>query len=589
MINFKNAVAISAVKDIYSILTEPQKKKFKWLVFLTFIGSVTDLLGLAMIIPVIGLVLTEAFYQKLIAVLPFTASLSKNELLIAVVLFFLIVIILKNLFGLYINRLQVKFVEGLYVTSTMNALENIYNKSFKEITKESSGTWTNKVSTLQMQLASNVAISTLIIINEAIVFLLTAIIVCLWNWKLFLILIVVLLPSIGIFYVRVKNSIKESGMEKNKEFIKLFGHAQEMIEGYTDVKIAGTEQSFKDRFKEVAKRFSIQQGKADFVMFIPTRIIEVVIFVCIVIILLYGVFVLKDLDKIVTTISLFSVIAYRSIPSVNRFVMALNMLTMSEFILKDKDFRSPLEADEPTGEPQIRFEKNIVFDDISYRYDTGIRDVVTHLNLEIKKGEKVGIIGKSGSGKSTIINNILGFLAPTKGEIKIDNTVLSKDNLESWWKILGYVKQDVFILHTSLKENIALGETGEEIDVQRLDRAVRLASLTELVELLPHGLDTLLAERGGNLSGGQKQRIAIARAIYKGAKVLVFDEATSALDTKTEVEITNAIHELGKEDLTIIIIAHRYTSLRYCDKIYKLENGVISDILTYDELAKLNT
>lgn len=141
-------------------------------------------------------------------------------------------------------------------------------------------------------------------------------------------------------------------------------------------------------------------------------------------------------------------------------------------------------------------------------------------------------------------------------------------------------------MNTSLMENIAIGENHEQIDQEKMQRAVRLSSLSGLVQDLPEGLNTKLSERGNNLSGGQKQRIAIARAIYKGAQVLIFDEATSALDSKTEEEITNSIQELGKEELTIIIIAHRYTSLKYCNKIYQLEDGHITDSMTYNELMK---
>lgn len=583
--NLKNNAAVAAISKLYRIFNQKQKKQFNWLVFLSFITSITDILGLASIIPVVGLVLTDNFYNKLITKAPLFATLSRNQLLIVIVILFVLIIFLKNLFGLYVNRLQTRFVQSLFVSSTLNVLNKMYEKSLTEINKENSGVWVNKVSYLQTYLTSTIAISIMIIINEAIVFGLTTLIVCAWNWHLFLILIAVLLPSIGVFYARVKNIIKEAGAEKNKEFINLYGDAQEMIFGYADIKIAGTENFLKKRFEKIATRYSIMQGKTDFVMFIPTRIIEVVIFLCIVIILLYGVFVLKDIEKIVATISLFSVIAYRSIPSVNRFIMALNTVTSADYILDDEIFVSEeKEKFESNLAVPMPFRHTIRFEHVSYRYEGGTKDVVKDLNLEIKKGEKVGIVGRSGSGKSTIINNVLGFLMPTDGVIAIDGVPLTEDNLKSWWRIIGYVRQEVFIMNASLLENIAIGIPAEQVDMNAMQRAIKLASLEGLVKDLPEGMHTVLSERGNNLSGGQKQRIAIARAIYKGAEVLVFDEATSALDTTTEVEITNAINELGHEHLTVIIIAHRYSSLRYCDKIHELEEGKIKRTCTYDQL-----
>ncbi|HTN47123.1 MAG TPA: ABC transporter ATP-binding protein [Flavipsychrobacter sp.] len=582
----KETAAFTAIVKLYGMFTAAQKRKFQWLLVLTFISSVTDILGLATIIPVVGVVLTDSFYQKLLLRFPLLAGLSKNSLLLWITALFLVAIVLKNLFGLFVNYLQVKFVTNFYVTSSMNVLEKIYNCPLQEIQDTPSNNWVNKLSTMQMQLTSNVAISTMIILNEAMVFLLTALIVCFWNWHLFLVLIVVLIPSMGIFYARVKNLIKVAGTEKNKSFVKLYSDAQEMILGYTDIKIAGTENFLKKRFKELATRYSGLQGRTDFVMFVPTRIIEVVIFICIITILLYGVFVLKELDQIVTTISLFSVIAYRSIPSVNRFVVALNTITVSDYILNDPFFIASKMDAVPENTAPLPFEKSIRFNNVSYRYTPDSKEVVKKCDLEINRGEKIGIVGRSGSGKSTIINNVLGFLTPTSGNITIDNSILSPNILKNWWRIVGYVRQDVFIMNASLEENIAIGIEAKDIDGDKLERAIRLASLADLVNELPQGSRTVLSERGNNLSGGQKQRISIARAIYKGAQVLVFDEATSALDTKTEVEITNAIHELGKEDLTIIIIAHRYSSLRYCDKIYKLENGEISHTYNYEELLK---
>jgi ABC-type bacteriocin/lantibiotic exporter with double-glycine peptidase domain len=535
----------------------------------------------------VGLVLSETFHDKFVELVPFTATLSKEQLLLSTVGVFFLLIILKNLFGLYINKLQVNFVRHLFVTSTANVLDKVYERTLPELQQETSNTWVNKLTEMQTTLCSNLTISMIIIINEAIVFGLTALIVCFWNLPLFLLLVGVLLPSVGFFYYRIKNMIVHAGHEKNEKYVHLYSKAQEMIFGYTDIKIAGTENNFKKRFDETSRRYSILQGKVDFTLFIPTRIIEVAIFLCIVIILLYGVYVIKDINNIVTTITLFSVIAYRSIPSVNRFVIAMNSINATEFVLEDEDFftAEKKETEEDAAVIPLRFNKEIVLENLFYQYPGSTKYVIKDCNLKINKGDKIGIVGVSGTGKSTLVNNFLGFLQPTLGRIVIDGVELNETNIKNWWKTLGYVRQDAFILNTTLAENIAIGEALDEIDQERIKYAINLSSLNTLVSEWEEGINTKLSERGNNLSGGQKQRIAIARAIYKGAEILVFDEATSALDSKTEQEITDAIHKLGKENLTIIIIAHRHTSLKFCEKIYRIEDGSISNMYSYQELV----
>lgn len=578
--------ALSTINKLYKIFNRRQKKAFGWLAFLTFLSSIADLAGLMSVIPVVSLVLSEKSYQSITKAVPFLSAYNKEQLLLITVGIFFALIVAKNLFGLYINRLQVRFVQNLYVSSSMNVLNKVYDRSLLDLLKNTSNELVNKLTGMQVSLCSNATISTIILINESMVFTLTAIIVCLWNWQLFVLLIGVLLPTMGYFYYRVKGMIKTAGTEKNNNGIQLYSSAQEMIFGYTDIKIAGTENIFKKRFKELARKFSIHQGRMDFMLFIPTRILEIATFLGIVLILLYGVYVIKDTEKIIGTISLFAVIAYRCIPSVNRFVIAVNNLNSNEFIFQDDDFLNEERATNAgKGQAELTFNDKIVFDKVSYQYPGAAKRVIENCGLEIKKGDKIGVIGKSGAGKSTLINNILGFLQPTGGKITIDGTELSRNNVTDWWRITGYVRQEVFIMNTTLLENIAIGESKDTIDINKVRRAVQLASLDSLVSELPDGLNTILNERGNNLSGGQKQRIAIARALYKGAEVLIFDEATSALDSKTEEEITNAIQQLGHEQLTIVIIAHRYTSLRYCDKIYELDNGHISACLTYEDLV----
>ncbi len=575
---------VSSAKKLYKLLTRKQKKAFRTLLLFTFLGSATDLIGLSFTIPIIGLVLSEEYYGLIVTKLSFLSGIEKNNLLLIAVTLFFFVIVAKNMFGLFVNKLHTRFIRDLYNSSSGNVLEKIYRRSLSDIQKTPSAKLVNKLGGMQLGLANHIAMSILIISNESIIFLITSLVLCVWNAKLFALLIGILLPILGIFYARTKKMLKHAGEEKNRGIATLIAKAQEMILGYTDIKIAGTEGYFKKQYLEITAEQGEKQEKTNFINFVPGRILEVAVFLCIIVILVYCVFVLQDNERIITTVSIFSIVAYRSIPSINRLVLAANTLNIHSHILNDSDFVQ----DEKTLDKQetpLAFDHDIVFHNVSYTYPGTQIPVLQQCNLRIAKGEKIGIIGKSGAGKSTLINNILGFLRPGEGSILIDNQPLTEYNTDAWWKILGYVRQDVFILNGTFAENIALGVPKSERDNVRLQHAIKMASLHDLVLSWPEGIHTLLGENGNKLSGGQKQRIAIARAIYKGASLLIFDEATSSLDAQTEEEITNAIRALGKEELTIIIIAHRFTSLKYCNKIYKLENGQITDTLTYDELA----
>lgn len=212
--NFRGIAALSTIGKLYRIFNAKQKKAFTWLVFLTFISSITDLVGLAGVIPVIGMVLSKTYYETIIHTVPVLANLSKEQLLLTFVGAFFVLIVAKNAFGLYINRVQVRFVQNMFVSSSMNVLNKVYDRNLLDLQKDTSNELVNKLTSLQTSLCSNAAISTIILINETIVFTLTAIIVCAWNWQLFLLLIGVLLPSMGFFYAKVKNMIKNAGLER---------------------------------------------------------------------------------------------------------------------------------------------------------------------------------------------------------------------------------------------------------------------------------------------------------------------------------------------------------------------------------------
>jgi ABC-type multidrug transport system fused ATPase/permease subunit len=211
---------------------------------------------------------------------------------------------------------------------------------------------------------------------------------------------------------------------------------------------------------------------------------------------------------------------------------------------------------------------------ITFIYPSSNKKVLKNINLTINKNESIGIIGESGSGKSTLIDIILGLLKPTKGCVKVDGINIQSD-LDFWYGLIGNVQQNNFLIDDSLKNNIIFGNKTDLVDVKMLNEAIEISSLNEFIGDLPDGLDTFVGERGVRLSGGQRQRICIARALYNKPQIIVFDEATSALDSNTERKIQESIKSLhGKR--TMIIVSHRQTSLDYCDKVYKVENGQVT-------------
>jgi ABC-type multidrug transport system fused ATPase/permease subunit len=231
----------------------------------------------------------------------------------------------------------------------------------------------------------------------------------------------------------------------------------------------------------------------------------------------------------------------------------------------------------------LPFKSSISFNEVYFRYSDEDTWVLHNLNLLIPKGSRVGIIGTTGSGKSTTIDLLMGLLSPSKGIIAIDSSPCVGSQLKSWQKTIAHVPQMIYLADTSIAENIAFGVPKNLIDMDRILLAASQAHISGFIESLSEGYDTNVGERGVRLSGGQRQRIGIARALYKRAKVLIFDEATSALDTETELSVMESIDSLNR-GLTIIIVAHRITTLSRCDKIVELEQGRVKLECTYQEL-----
>jgi len=293
--------------------------------------------------------------------------------------------------------------------------------------------------------------------------------------------------------------------------------------------------------------------------------------------------------EVVSLLGLYAYAGFRLVPSANRMVVNLNSLRYGRAFVK------PLAEDwellgrnppAPRGVTAAPFARDIVFDNMSYVYEDGRPHALRGVSLTIARGASIGIVGPSGAGKSTLVDVMLGLLAPTSGRVLVDGRDIA-DAPGEWQSQIGYVPQDPAIVDDTLRRNVAFGVDDERIDETRVREAVRIARLDELLRTLPKGLDTRLGERGLRLSGGEQQRIAIARALYRDPAVLVFDEATSALDDQTEREIVAAIDTL-RGARTIVVIAHRTSTVRGCDRLVTLTRGEVTEVTELTDSTRRN-
>lgn len=273
-------------------------------------------------------------------------------------------------------------------------------------------------------------------------------------------------------------------------------------------------------------------------------------------------------------------VGFRLMPGLNRIISQLNIVKASIPAIERiyNEYTSISVKEHYLDIPEFRFSKNITFRNVSFKYLNNEKEVIKNINLEVKKGECIGIIGETGSGKSTLIDLLLGLLKPSGGDILIDG--LYPVNSYQWHRKIGYVSQNFYLVDDTIETNIAFGEVSSQINYDKLNKAIDSAQLRKFINQLEFGVKTIIGERGVRLSGGERQRVAIARALYINPDVLIFDEASSSLDNETETKLFEAIYNVSK-DRTVIMVAHRVTTLKSCDRIIIMENGVISKITSY--------
>ena len=420
----------------------------------------------------------------------------------------------------------------------------------------------------------------IILLVEGIILILLITLLLTVEYKVTLIVFSIVIFLVIIFRIITKKLIKNYGKERFFRSGEMMKSLLEILDNYKNIKIFNKDIFFIDKFKKnnfiysnVNKKFQVIDNSPRFWLEIAgiTGLCGMVFF------LLYFDY---SPESIVPILGMFSVAFFRIIPSVLRIVRSAQTINFSDPVmdqllisLKNSEKNIPQKDFE-----FIKFIEKIEFKNLSFNYPNKPSKIFNDLNLTIKKGEKVGIIGRTGAGKSTLIDILLGFLKPTNGEVLVDNKEISQ-NLRGWRELIGYVPQKINVINGTIKENILFGSNNlnDKNLAKRINDSIAISEFDDVVKGLKNGLETIVGDKGLDLSGGQIQRLAFARALFRNPEILILDESTNALDSKTEKKIIKNLLEYTSTK-TIIMISHNLETLKFCDCKYELKDFYLNKI-----------
>jgi len=579
----------------FSLLFKKEKKNFLILVIVVFFTSLLEVLGLFSVMPFIAIIADQNIIDdnKLLSKI---YNLTDNLFAFQNVNSFIILLGIISICGIFVSMffrltnifLISKFIKYKEYSTSTYLLSQYLNQHYRWF-------FSQNISQINKNIFSEV---NLVVTGSLLSFLNLLSHTLLTFFIIFsLILIKPIVTSVVIFsigsvylliYFILRKKMFSIGKIRVETNSRRFETVNKAFSSFKIVKLLNLENYFTDEFKKSNKEYYKTFVVTDVLGIAPRFLIEAFVFSGIIFFILLLTTQGKNFINIVPSLSLFALAAYKMIPSFQQIFFSLSRIKFCEnalnSLLKELKLNSNIKVNnEIKNLKYLDFNKNIKLENISFAYKKNIK-ILKNINLIIPTRSKIGIAGTTGSGKSTLVDIIMGLLNPDSGKILIDDKILDMSISHEWQKNIGYVPQQIYLSDNSIKNNIAFGVNDEDIDLEKIKYVAKLSNIDEYIEKLPNKYDTLVGERGVRLSGGEIQRIAIARAIYREPKILILDEATSSVDNSTEKSIINAIENQITKNLTVIHIAHRLESLKNCDKIYILDQGKIKQEGTYKTL-----
>lgn len=562
--------------DFFDIIPREFRAKGVGVAVTVFVRALLNFVGLAALLPILYLILDSesmhsntllhAIYEKL-------GFVADNHFVIAVAVAVVVFIVVKNLINLMLYRVERDYIYTLYRHLSRTLFIGYFAQGLQFVKRENSAILSRNVNVVCYTFITGVLRPMATLVSEILLLLMIFLSIAIYSPIGAVLAVAVFIPVAWLYFGLMRIRLDRYGNVENEAQRRKYRDVIETFRGYADVEI---NNAFKHRLslfdREIDTIVKVGRKNATISM-LPQNLTETGLVVGMALLLALG--TTMEATDMKLLFGVFAVAGLRLLPSARNIMGAWSALRYNRYtidILKDTKSKSCRKSERYTAE-RLSFNEAIEVRNLSFRFENGSRDTLHNLSLTIRKGEKIGINGESGAGKTTLLNILLGLYLPTEGGVYVDGVQLNEELLRKWQNSIGYVSQNTFLADSTILANIALGDDEQDVDMAQIERCIEASSLSEFISSLPNGVHTRIGECGALLSGGQRQRIGIARALYKQADILFFDEATSSLDNATEHSINCAIEALSNanKDLTIVVVAHRDSSLSYCDRIVTLD------------------
>lgn len=581
-------------KKLLFFLSPQEKQKANLILILILIMALTDMIGVASIMPFMavitnpGIIETNSALNKLFDLLNIFGVNTINEFIFVLGILVFVLLIFSLSLKAITSYFQYRFIMMRDYSIGKRLIETYLRQPYSWFLNKNSAELGKSILS-EAALVAQQGIGPLmnLIAQGAVTFALIILLI-LVDLKLTLIVSLVIggaFFSIAYFFTKFINRIGKERFITNQQRFKIVNEA---FGAFKEAKLGGLEDFFIKKYSHNAFKNAKHQASMSILGELPRFFIEALAFGGMLLFVLYiisqnGIFV-----DAIPLISVYAFAGYRLIPSIQRVYNAINSLKFADTAITNLylDLKNLKTSEINVDQKILQFNKSITLNNISYCYPNSSRFSVKDVKITIPVRKTIGIIGATGSGKTTIVDIILGLLDAQKGTLEIDNNIISKKNIKNFQRLIGYVPQNIFLTDDTIASNIAFGVDPNNIASQSIERSSKIANLHGFViNELPEQYKTVIGERGIRLSGGQRQRIGIARALYHDPEILILDEATSALDNNTEEVVMEAINKLSK-NITIILIAHRLNTVKNCDIIFKFDKGQLVDQGSFNELFK---